>query len=61
METHEENEVKNSAGDEIIGLNAEETYKVEKQLNEDILFGNIINIETPTLDAYAQRNGLDSK
>lgn len=60
METHEENEAKNSAGDEITGLNAEETYKVEKQLAEELLFGGL-NIETPTIDDYARRNGLDAK
>lgn len=60
METHEENEAKNSAGDEITGLNAEETYKVEKQLAEELLFGSI-EFPTPILDDYARRNGLDAK
>ncbi len=52
---------------EITGLNAEETYKVEKQLNESNeihpIFSGILAtlFETPTLDAYARRNGLDAK
>lgn len=45
---------------EITGLNAEETYKAEKQLSEDILFG-AIDFPTPILDDYARRNGLDAK
>jgi len=45
---------------EITGLNAEETYLAEKQLNEELLFGGF-KIETPTLDDYARRNGLDAK
>lgn len=52
---------------EITGLNAEETHKVEKQLNENNkihpIFGDILAtlFETPTLDDYARRNGLDAK
>lgn len=48
---------------EITGLNAEETYKAEKQLQQEEIYAYWSSdmYPTPTLDDYARRNGLDAK